>query len=92
MSRLDFAAIGRPQADHKHTHLRGGIAMLAGLAGGLGIVAAAFATVSGVTPVEAAGMWLLVVVLLGFWFTGVWWRWDAPDKRDPHQERERRGF
>lgn len=90
--RFDFPAIGRPQTDHKHPRLRGSIALLAGSAGGIGILVVSLAIVSGVTPLEAAALWGIAMALIGFWLTGVWWRWDAPDKRDSDQERERRGF
>jgi hypothetical protein len=37
-------------------------------------------------------MWAVAIVLLAICLTGLWWRWDSPDARDPHYERERRGF
>jgi hypothetical protein len=45
-----------------------------------------------VTPVEGAGIYGVVLLLLAVWLTGIWWRWDSPDVRTPSDERERRGF
>jgi hypothetical protein len=48
--------------------------------------------IGAVTPIEGAGIYGVVLLLLATFLTGIWWRWDSPDVRDRHNERERRGF
>jgi hypothetical protein len=48
--------------------------------------------IAGTGPGEALWAWIAMPVLAVVWATGLWWRWDSPDRRDPVLERERRGF
>ena len=90
--KLDFAAAGRPTATHTHHSLRMVLSLVAALAGAVGVLGAVFLIVGTVSPAHAALSYAGVLVLLAIWATGIWWRWDSPDKRSPSNERERRGF
>ena len=92
MRRLDLHTIGGP-GPHKRLHrVRAVAAVVAALAGGFAAFAATVAIVGGVMPADSPAAWLGIAVLLMVCLTGLWWRWDAPDARESHFERERRGF
>lgn len=93
MTRLDFAAVGRPRRTGAPAHLMRSIASLvAALAGALGLLLIGFVVFGSVSFADARWAFAAIAVLLVVWLTGLWWRWDAPDARNPHYERERRGF
>jgi hypothetical protein len=92
MRRLDIATLGHPNRDHPHHRLRAGASLVAALARAAALMLVAFVIVGSVSPAHAAWAFLSIAVLLTVWFSGVWWRWDSPDRRDPNHERERRGF
>ena len=90
--KLDISTAGRPAGTHAHGTLRGALSLVAALAGALGLLLAVFLLVGTVNPADATLAYLGVVALLAIWATGIWWRWDSPDRRSRHGERERRGF
>lgn len=66
--------------------------LVAALAGAVGLLLVGFVVIGSVSPADAAWAFIAAAALLAIWLTGVWMRWDSPDARDPHHERERRGF
>jgi hypothetical protein len=84
--------IGAPHAEPHHHRLRQMASLVAGVAGATAALIVGFLVIGTVTPAEGAGIWGVVLLLLAVWLTGIWWRWDSPDVRDPNDERERRGF
>jgi hypothetical protein len=84
--------IGAPHAGPHHHRLRRIASVIAGVAGASAALIVGFLVIGTVSPAEGAGMWGVVMFLVAIWMTGIWWRWDSPDVRDPHDERERRGF
>jgi hypothetical protein len=84
--------IGAPHAGPHHHRLRSAASIVAGLAGATAALITGFLVIGTVTPVEGAGIYGVVLLLLAVWLTGIWWRWDSPDVRTPSDERERRGF
>ena len=92
MTRFNLAAVGRPQSEHHHRYWRTVASLVAALAGAGALLLAGFVIVGSVSIRDASWAFIGVAVLLTVWLTGMWWRWDAPDARDPHNERERRGF
>ena len=92
MRRFRLAAVGRPYADHKHGGVRAAASLVAAIAGAVALMLAGFVILGSVSLADATWVLVATAVLLGLWLSGMWWRWDAPDGRDPHHERERRGF
>lgn len=90
--RFDLTSAGHPRAPHRHHRLRMALSLIAATAGAVGILTALFLIFGTITPSQAAITWTVVGVLLVVWLSGIWWRWDSPDRRDPGSERERRGF
>jgi hypothetical protein len=84
--------IGAPHAGPHHHRLRQAASIVAALAGGAAALITGFLVIGAVTPIEGAGTYGVVLLLLAVFLTGIWWRWDSPDVRDPNDERERRGF
>jgi uncharacterized membrane protein YphA (DoxX/SURF4 family) len=89
---LNFATAGEPRSQHRHHRMRSALSLVAALAGAFAVLAAIFLVIGTVSPAEAGLAYGAVIVLLAIWLTGIWWRWDSPDRRDPGLERERRGF
>lgn len=90
--KLDMSTAGQPHGAHVHHSLRKALSLVAALAGALGMLVALFLLLGTVNPADAAAAYAVVLVLLAIWATGIWWRWDSPDRRRPQFERERRGF
>lgn len=91
--KLDLSTVGHPvEGVHHHHRLRMALSLVAAVAGAVGILGIVFLLIGTISPAEAGIAYAVVLVLLGIWFTGIWWRWDSPDRRDPGFERERRGF
>jgi hypothetical protein len=91
--KLDLSTVGRPpEGVSHHHHLRLTLSLVAGIAGALAFMLIAFLIIGTVTPAEGAIAYGAAIVLLIVWLTGIWWRWDSPDMRNPALERERRGF
>jgi hypothetical protein len=84
--------IGAPHAGPRHHRLRRAASLVAAIAGATAALITGFLVIGTVTPIEGAGIYSVVLLLLATFLTGIWWRWDSPDARDPHRERERRGF
>jgi hypothetical protein len=93
MSKLPrMNTIGAPDAGPHHHRLRRAASLVAAIAGATAALITGFLVIGTVTPIEGAGIYGVVLLLLAVFLTGIWWRWDSPDVRDPNQERERRGF
>jgi hypothetical protein len=75
-----------------HPRFRQALAVVAAVAGGLGILGVAFALLGTISPGEAVWLWVGSALLLALWVAGARWRGDAPDARTMQSERERRGF
>ena len=92
--KLEISTLGRPAHERtpREHRMRMALSIVAGIAGAVGLMGLTFILLGTVTPAQAGGAYALVIVLLAIWLTGIWWRWDSPDRRDPHFERERRGF
>jgi hypothetical protein len=84
--------IGAPHAGPHHHRLRQAASLVAAIAGATAALITGFLVIGTVSPIEGAGIYGVVLVLLATFLTGIWWRWDSPDTRDPQHERERRGF
>jgi hypothetical protein len=93
-SRFDINAVGAPREQHEHHHrrMRAGASLVAAFAGGLAVLVLGFVVIGGVGPDDGTWAWVALPVLTLIWLTGIWWRWDAPDKRSRNDERERRGY
>ena len=92
MSRFQLAALGRPHDEVRHGRIRTAAALVAAAAGAVAVMLGGFVIVGSVSPADGAWAFAALGVLVLVWLSGLWWRWDAPDRRDPHHERERRGF
>ena len=91
--KLDITTLGRPDEGSPHHHrLRMALSLVAGAAGAVAFMLIAFLIIGTVSPAQAAIAYGILIVLLAIWLSGIWWRWDSPDRRDPGFERERRGF
>jgi hypothetical protein len=84
--------IGAPHAGPHHHRLRQAASLVAAIAGATAALITGFLVIGTVSPMEGAGIYGVVLLLLAVFLTGLWWRWDSPDVRDPGNERERRGF
>jgi hypothetical protein len=89
---FNLATAGAPRSERRHHRLRKVLSLVAALAGAVGILATLFLAIGTISPGEAGLVYVGALVLLAIWLTGIWWRWDSPDRRDPALERERRGF
>ena len=91
MNRFDTRTIGAPtNGPHHQRRLRAAASVVAGTAGAAAALIVGFTLIGGVAP--ATWVWIAVPMLVVLWATGLWWRWDSPDHRNPSDERERRGF
>lgn len=86
--QFDFGTLGAPKGEHRHHRIRELGSLIAAVSGALA------ALVVGGIIVGGPSTWTLIALplLLVVWGTGIWWRWDSPDKRKKTDERERRGF
>lgn len=80
-----------PHGDGGH-RTRELLSIVAAVAGGLGLLGFVIAAIGSVGPGRATWLWVVSALLVAVWLTGTWWRFDAPDRRTNHHERERRGF
>ena len=90
--KLDITTLGRPSDVGRHHKRRMILSVIAAVAGAVGILGIVFLAIGTVTPTQAGVAYAVIAVLLAIWLTGIRWRWDSPDRRDPGYERERRGF
>jgi type VI protein secretion system component VasK len=92
--RFDIKAVGAPSEgqEHHHHRARATASLIAAVAGGLAVLVFAMLAVGGIGPGDGTAAWIALGVLVVIWLTGLWWRWDAPDRRTRKEERERRGF
>lgn len=91
MHRIDIDSIGGPTHERFH-RTRAGASVVAAVAGGVAIFGLMIAALVGIAPAESPFLWAGIGVFVAVWLTGLYWRWDAPDARELHDERERRGF
>jgi predicted AAA+ superfamily ATPase len=86
--QFDFGTLGAPEGEHRHHRIREFGSLIAAVSGALA------ALVVGGIIVGGPSTWTLIAlpILLAVWGTGIWWRWDSPDKRRKTDERERRGY
>ena len=89
---FNIATAGAPRSEQRRHGLRRVLSLVAAIAGAIGMHATAFLVIGTISPAEAGIVYGAVIVLLAIWLSGIWWRWDSPDRRDPALERERRGF
>ena len=92
--RFDIKTIGSPTGGHEHHHrrLRAGASLIAAIAGGVAALILAMLAIGGLGPEDGTWAWIALPILAVIWSSGLWWRWDAPDRRLRNDERERRGF
>ena len=90
--RFDFGTLGAPHGEHRHHGLREFAAVIAAVSGGMAALVVGYFIVGGAGARGEAWAWAVLTVLVLVWLTGLWWRWDSPDKRKKTDERERRGF
>jgi membrane protein implicated in regulation of membrane protease activity len=85
---FDMGSVGAPRTEHRHHRIREFASLIAAVSGALA------ALVVGGIIVGGPSTWTLIALplLLLVWLTGLWWRWDSPDRRKKTDERERRGF
>ena len=93
-TKFDVDAVGAPAegTEHHHRRARATASLIAALAGGLAVLVVGFIAIGGVGPGDGTWAWVALPVLIVIWMTGLWWRWDAPDRRTRTDERERRGY
>jgi hypothetical protein len=91
-SKFDLGTVGAPSSEHRHHRLRGFGSLIAAGAGALAALVVGFLIVGGSAAKEDIWAWVALVVLTAIWGTGIWWRWDSPDRRKKSTERERRRF
>jgi hypothetical protein len=93
-AKFDMNTVGAPSEGHEHHHtrIRAAASLVAAIAGGLAVLVLGFIAVGDVGPGDGTWAWIALPVLAGIWLTGLWWRWDAPDRRARTDERERRGY
>ncbi len=84
--------IAPPPAGHKPSRFRAAASLVAAFCGGFAILGAALLIVGTVSPSDSPAAYIGVGVLTIIWLTGLWSRWDSPDRRDPRDERMRQGF
>ena len=92
ISKLDIDVIGAPTSEHRHHRLRELGSLVAAATGALAVMVTGFVIIAGIGPADGAWAWIAVHVLALVWITGLWWRWDSPDRRRKADERARRGF
>lgn len=90
--RFDLGTVGAPSSEHRHHRIREFGSLIAAVAGAASALVIGFFIVGGHDAVTDIWAWLLLALLVGIWLTGIWWRWDSPDRRAKTDERERRGF
>ena len=86
--QFDLGTVGAPRSEHRHHRLREFGSLIAAVSGALAALVVGGIIVGGPSTWTLIALPLLILV----WLTGLWWRWDSPDKRKKTDERERRGF
>ena len=92
MARFDIGTFGAPEEPHRHHRTREAASLVAALAGALAIMLAGLMAIAGVGPGKGTWAWVALPILIVIWLSGLWWRWDSPDRRKATDERQRRGF
>ena len=92
--KFDAKTLGAPAegVEHRHHRARAAASLVAAAAGGVAALLVAILGIAGVGPAETTWAWIGLAALALVWLSGLWWRWDSPDRRSPTGERERRGF
>jgi O-antigen/teichoic acid export membrane protein len=88
----DLGTLGAPSGDSRHHRLRFAASLVAAVSGAVAILVLGFIIISGEGPGDATWAWILLPALVVVWLSGLWWRWDSPDRRKQTDERERRGY
>jgi hypothetical protein len=91
-SKFDLGTLGAPSSEHRHHRLRKFGSLIAGVSGALAALVFGFFIVGGTAARADIWAWVALVLLIATWATGIWWRWDSPDRRKTSNERERRSF
>jgi hypothetical protein len=86
--QFDLGTLGAPKSEHRHHRIREFGSLIAAVSGALAALVVAGIIVGGPSTWTLVALPLLLIV----WATGIWWRWDSPDRRKKTDERERRGF
>ena len=81
-----------PRPGHHHSRVRAAASIVAALCGGFAVLGVALLIVGTISPADSPAAYMGVVVLAIIWLTGIWSRWDSPDRRAPKDERQRRGY
>jgi hypothetical protein len=92
VKRYSPGTFGAPTRPHRHHRTRMVLSLISALCGAAAALVAAFIIVAGVGPSRGIVAWIALPVLVVIWLTGLWWRWDSPDRRKRTSERGRRGF
>jgi hypothetical protein len=90
--QLGLGTLGAPQSDERHHRLREIASLVAAACGGVAVLVVGFLLLGGTSAFSDAGTWVLLAALVAVWLSGIWWRWDSPDRRKRNDERERRGY
>lgn len=90
--KFDLGTIGAPTSEHRHHRIREFASLIAAVAGAVSALIVGYLIVGGADARGNAWAWALLAVTVIVWLTGLWWRWDSPDRRLKTDERERRGF
>jgi hypothetical protein len=90
--KIDLGTLGAPSSEHRHHRLRELGSLIAGVAGALAVLVVGFFIVGGSAAKTDVWAWVALALLIAIWATGIWWRWDSPDRRKKSTERERRSF
>jgi hypothetical protein len=90
--KIDLGTLGAPSGEHRHHRLREFASLIAAVAGALAALVVGFLIVGGPDAIGAIWAWVALALLIAVWATGIWWRWDSPDRRKKSTERERRSF
>ena len=91
-NKIDLGTIGAPRSEHRHHRIREFASLIAAISGAAIALVVGFLIVGGSDARQTVLAWVLLAVLTAVWLTGLWWRWDSPDRRKKTDERERRGF
>ncbi len=91
-SKFDLGTVGAPRTEHRHHRIREFGSLIAAGAAAIAVLILGFLIVGGSNARGMVGAWIALALLIAIWLTGIWWRWDSPDRRKKSDERERRSF
>ncbi|MEA2308694.1 MAG: hypothetical protein QOI65_980 [Thermoleophilaceae bacterium] len=90
--KFDLGTVGAPSSEDRHHRIREFGSLIAAVSAAAAALVVGFLIVGGHDALKAVGAWILLALLIAIWLSGLWWRWDSPDRRKKSNERERRGF